>query len=362
MAKAKKTKAVPESGFQYCSMIKTQPRQFSPDVSESRERAILVSGRKWLNGTTIKYYFFNGGSDGSPVTWKGTTAQMNVVRQAFKAWKDLGIGLSFLEINDKNEAHVRIGFLMGNGSWSYVGRDVIDISSSPNERSMNFGWDITNDINTAIHEIGHTLGMPHEHQNPFAGIVWDDEAVYAALAKPPNSWDRNKTFFNIIRKLNPAEVEGSTHDPNSVMHYPFAAGLIKEPAAFRNGIRPAGGISANDKAYIKRFYPPLAASDYIELKLSQSQLMQIKAGEQKNFTFTPDRSQKYTFETFGKADTLMALYEKNGTEEIYLSADDDSGVDANSKIVMPLVKGRKYIIRVRLYYATAEGSVAVMVY
>ena len=28
---------------------------------------------------------------------------------------------------------------------------------------------------TALHGIGHTLGLPHEHQNPNAGIVWDVE-------------------------------------------------------------------------------------------------------------------------------------------------------------------------------------------
>lgn len=362
MAKTKKATAVQQKAFQYCSMIKIPARQFPLTVSANRVRAIVPVDRKWVNGTVLKYYFFNGGSDGSKTSWKGATAQLNVVRQAFKAWKDLGIGLSFEEVNDKNEAQVRIGFLRGDGSWSYVGRDVIDVATSPDERTMNFGWDISNEIDTAIHEIGHTLGMAHEHQNPFAGIVWNDEAVYAALAQPPNSWDRDTTFHNIIRKLNVNEVEGSTHDSNSVMHYPFDAGLILEPAPFRNGIQPAGGLSAKDKEFVKKFYPPLTASDYIELKLSESQPMEIAAGAQKNFTFTPKRSRKYIIETFGKADTLMVLYEKSGNEEIYLSGDDDSGLDTNSKIELRLIKGRKYIIRVRLYYADAEGSVSVMIH
>lgn len=51
---------------------------------------------------------------------------------------------------------------------------------------MNIGWDITGDIDAAVHEIGHSLGLPHEHQNPHAVITWDEEAVHAGLAAPPN--------------------------------------------------------------------------------------------------------------------------------------------------------------------------------
>jgi len=39
-------------------------------------------------------------------------------------------------------------------------------------------------LDTAVHEIGHSLGFPHEYQNPKAGIVWNEEAVYAALGQP----------------------------------------------------------------------------------------------------------------------------------------------------------------------------------
>ena len=93
---------------------------------------------------------------------------------------------------------------------------------------MNFGWDLTEDprgggVDTPVHEIGHTLGFPHEHQNPFSGIVWDEEAVYQRFAGSPNFWSRQQTFHNVLRKLSSAEVEGSDWDPNSVMHYGFWA-------------------------------------------------------------------------------------------------------------------------------------------
>jgi len=345
----------------YCRLVEIPARTFAPEVSTARARMILVSDRKWVNGTKLRYYFFKG-NDGSPASWAGDTAQKKAVKDAFAAWKNLGIGLEFEEIKEKDDAEIRIGFLQGDGAWSYVGRDVIDIANSPDERTMNFGWNISNDIDTPIHEIGHTLGAPHEHQNPNAGIVWDEEAVYAALAQPPNSWSRETTFHNIIRKLPVNEVEGSNHDPDSVMHYPFEAGLIKEPPQFRGGINPAGGLSAKDKEFVKKFYPPLGAKDYTEVSVSQSQPLDIKPGQQRNFVFKPKRSRKYKIETFGKMDTVMVLFEKEGQEEIYLSGDDDSGTDFNSKIHMRLIKKREYIIRVRMYYSESEGSGSLMVF
>ena len=350
-----------ESTPNYCSLKEVPPRTFSANVSVARLEMIVISDRKWVNGTKLKYYFFSG-NDGSPASWKGDASQKNSVKKAFAEWKSQGIGLEFEEVNNKGDAEVRIGFKQGDGAWSYVGRDVIDIASSPDERTMNFGWNIANDIDTPIHEIGHTLGAPHEHQNPNAGIVWDEEAVYAALAKPPNSWSRDKTFHNIIRKLPVDEIEGSTHDPNSVMHYPFEAGLIKEPAEFRSGINPAGGLSAKDKEFVKKFYPPIAASDIVNLKLSQSAPLNIAPGEQKNFRFKPSSSRKYKIETFGQMDTVMVLFEKTSEEEIYLAGDDDSGTDFNSKIHQRLIKGREYIIRIRLYYSGTEGTGSVMVF
>ncbi|WP_247235715.1 M12 family metallopeptidase [Telluribacter sp. SYSU D00476] len=346
----------------YCSLVTAPPTPLPPDVAGVRARLILLSRKKWVNGTRLRYYFFNGPSDGSPTAWKGAEAQKNVVRQAFGVWKSQGIGLEFEETNDKNEAEIRIGFLKGDGAWSYVGRDVIDFVTSPNERTMNFGWDISNELDTALHEIGHTLGAPHEHQNPFAGIVWDEEAVYAALAAPPNNWPRETTYHNIIRKLSVSEVEGSTHDPNSVMHYPFGPGLIKEPVEFRNGIEPAGGLSAKDIEFVKKFYPPLTKKDYIELKLAKSEVLNIKAGEQKNFVFKPTISRRYKIETFGTMDTVMVLFERSNGEELYLAGDDDSGTNLNSRIQIRLLKGREYVIRLRLYYAESEGSGSVMVY
>jgi hypothetical protein len=352
-----------------------------PDVPERvipaglnplRAELLRDISKKWVNGTVLHYYFFDSAADGQFLTnpdgtrtwypWSSTQDQKNVVRQAFQTWKDLGIGLSFEEVKSREAAEIRIGFMSVDGSWSYIGRDIIDLDLGSNQRTMNFGWDLTRaqGIDTAIHEIGHTLGFPHEHQNPYSGIVWDEEAVYRALAAPPNKWDRAKTLFNIIRKLDPSSVEGSTWDPDSVMHYPFGPGLIKEPIKYQHGLRPAGGLSARDKRMVKAFYPLLHDADYTALNVAESVKLAIAPRGQRNFVINPNATRTYTIRTFGNADTVMVLFENDQGNLRYLAGADDSGEDINATLTLKLHSYRTYVLRVRLYYADHTGETAVM--
>jgi hypothetical protein len=324
-----------------------------------------------VNGTVLHYYFFDKPTDGEMVffndgtsefrTWTAPDTQKDAVRQAFQRWSNLGIGLQFVEVTTRDEAEVRIGFMDGDGSWSYVGRDIL--GHGRDERTMNLGWSLTGDprsVDTAIHEIGHTLGFPHEHQNPNAGIVWNEPAVYAALAGDPNFWDHDKTFFNIIRKIEPDTVQGSNWDPNSIMHYPFEAGLIEEPAQYRNGLTPAGGISARDQTWVKTFYPLLTETDHDDLKVAESVKLSINPGQQRNFNILPNATRMYKIETLGISDTVIVLFEEVNGAPRFLAGDDDSGMDRNAALRVRLRRGRKYVLRVRLFYADSAGETAVV--
>ncbi len=360
-------------GHSYCSLRPTEPREFSPNVNSVRAELIRLIATKWVNGTVLHYYFFDRNSDGETITmsdgsqawrpWTTSTAEKDVVRAAFKVWADVGIGVRFVEVNSRDDAEIRIGFMRDDGAWSYIGRDILDYGRD--QRTMNFGWDLTRsaeELDTAVHEIGHSLGFPHEHQNPNAGIVWDEEAVYTSLAQPPNRWNREKTFWNIIRKIEPDSVQGSNWDPDSIMHYPFEAGLIKLPIPFRNGLQPAGGLSDRDKTWVKTFYPSLSPADHSVLVPFKSNPLTLAAGEQANFTFIPAATRNYEIKTFGTSDTVMVLFEDTGGEPRYMTADDDSGEDWNAYIRTKLYKGRKYIVRLRLYYAERTGETAIMLW
>jgi hypothetical protein len=352
---------------QYCSLPETPARVFEEGVGPRRQELILSLETKWTNKTVLHYYFFDRETDGTKVgnrfvTWVGDETQKAVVRRGFQAWKEVGIGIEFKEVDNREEAEIRIGFMRDDGSWSALGREIL--REEPNKRTMNFGWSLTRrpqELDTAIHEIGHTLGFPHEHQNPRAGIVWNEETVYAELAGGLNRWPRETTFYNIIRKLPDSELAGSTWDPDSVMHYPFKAGLIREPQAYASGLTPAGGISATDKEQVKLFYPPdQPESD--ELKISQSVILNLSEGEQRNFTILPQETRYYRFQTFGTSDTVMALFEDDNGELRYRTADDDSGEDRNAFFRIKLIRGRRYVLRIRLYYAERSGETSVMMW
>ena len=360
----------PRYSHGYWNARATQPRVFGPGLSAERRRAINTLGDKWVNGTELSYYFFDKATDGETVTavdgttqfvgWRGTNAEKAAVRKAFDQWAAQGIGLKFKEVPTREQAMVRIGFMSGDGSWSYVGRAVLGIATD--QRTMNFGWSVANDPDTAVHEIGHTLGFEHEHQNPFSGIVWDEEKVYAALAAPPNEWSRQKTLFNIIRKLDNSQVQGTTWDPDSVMHYPFEAGLIKVPAKYlTQALQPAGGLSPRDITYVKQLYPPQGPiTGFPELKLMESRPLNLTAGQQIDLRIKPTRSRNYEIRTLGTADTVVVLFEDVGGQLKYRGGDDDSGEDRNAYLKLRMARGSTYVLRVRLYYADRAGETAVL--
>ena len=341
-----------------CRNLPRPVPQLPPAVmaDQRRARAIISTRSKWANGTVLHYSFFGGGSHFSV-----PKLQADAVRDAFAKWKAVGIGLDFQEINQLSEAEVRIGYSTADGSSaSAVGREILHVPL--NEPTTVYGWDLTSQYGrgTALHELGHVLGMEHEHQNPFAGIKWHEQAVYDSLAQPPNSWDHDTTYHNILEKLSQQQVQGSSWDPDSIMEYEFDPGLIDEPDQYDiNGLIPPATLSNADKQWAVKWYPPFKKT-LPTLQALQTVTVDLAAGQQVDSEIKPMASRKYKLETKGASDTLLVLFEDINGEPRFLAGDDDSGEDRNATIGHKLFKGRRYILRIRLYYPGQSGKTSVL--
>ncbi len=230
-------------------LVVAETLSISPDGTATVRSTVTTVGvtgkgrrshKLWETGSTLHVRFLGGARD-----------EHEAVKDAAQEWSQHA-NIRFV-FDDSESAQIKVAFAQGEGSWSYVGTDALAVAPG-SEPTMNFGWSIVNDRDTLLHNLGHALGLLHEHQNPLNGIEWDERAIYEQMAGPPNRWSREQIYENFVRKYTADDYAvAKPFDANSIMMYPFDAGLLKAP--FENGILPDPGLSKTDVEYIAQLYP-----------------------------------------------------------------------------------------------------------
>jgi hypothetical protein len=238
----------------FCKTIADLPTQSDTENgADSRFRAVAYKGKAWPNGYKFRVGFMGG-----------TSSEIGMFKQAAVKWTQTANVL--FEYPTSGPYDIRVTFHEDDGAWSYVGTDCKTIPQS--EATMNLGW---MSLDAYLHEIGHTLGLLHEHQNPQGGIKWNEVQVIQDLSGPPNNWSIDVIRFNVLNPYPPGNVITTSMDAKSIMMYPIPARWTT------NGFSTIGGteISPDDAAFIQSIYPFVAPPVDGSVTLPKSQVDSI---------------------------------------------------------------------------------------
>ncbi len=193
----------------------------------------------WENGI-IPYYLTGEFSD----------RDIENIHDAMASWENV-CGVRFEKITPRSGAYEIIR--VSQDQW------YSSIGENNSECHMLFGRTYS-DIDVIIHELGHCLGLVHEHQRPdrdlYVTIVWD------------NILSGKEFNFDIID--NPLLVEEDfDYDYHSIMHYaPTSFSIDGTPTIIPKGnneIYRTGGITELDAEKARAIYGyPLDDDDIYE--------------------------------------------------------------------------------------------------
>lgn len=211
-----------------------------------RVRAAFQKGKIWQKNS-LEIAFLNG-----------TERQKEWVEKIVMEKLQPVVGIKLRFNSPVYSSDIRISFSQG-GAWSYIGTDCAQIPTSA--PTMNLGWlddetetksYFTGQGTVILHEFGHALGMIHEHQNPEGNTLkWNEEYIYRTFSGPPNNWNKQTIYHNILKKYNSQELNSSQYDIHSIMHYFFPKEYFLSPVS----IPLNANLSATDKLWLNKHYP-----------------------------------------------------------------------------------------------------------
>lgn len=206
-------------------------------------RASIYIARYWGNkGVNLTVSFMS----------QASAALKDKILLYMNKWNKWG-NIAFKLASGNSTGDVRISLGTG-GYWSYLGTDVRQIPK--NQPTMNLqGFSLSTSESeydrVVTHEVGHTLGMPHEHMR--AAIIQQlDPEKTIAYFQATQGWSRQDVINQVLTPLEEEQLLAtSVADEDSIMTYSLPASITKTGKPIRGG----RFITENDGNFIAKYYP-----------------------------------------------------------------------------------------------------------
>jgi hypothetical protein len=206
------------------------------------EHIAVLTGKRWPAGQVITVGFL----ESTPAD-----LQARILAHA-NSWRDRGANISFALT--QTDPMIRIT-RSGDGYWSYLGTDILSIpAGQPTLCLQDFSMATPESEYRRVvrHEIGHSLGAPHEHMR--AGIVARlDPTRTIAYFQRTQGWPAEMVRQQVLTPLDEASLMGTPADVDSLMAYQLPASITVDGQPIPGGL----DINDSDAAWMAKVYPGL---------------------------------------------------------------------------------------------------------
>jgi hypothetical protein len=159
-------------------------------------------------------------------------------------------GISFAWTQGAGDVRISRG---QGGYWSYLGTDILHIPrnrQTMNLQSFTMQTPESEYKRVVRHEVGHSLGYPHEHMRKDLVARIDPQKAIRWFAQT-QGWDQQTVQQQVLTPLDESSLMATPADEDSIMCYQLPASITNDGKPIKGG----ADINESDYAFAAKIYP-----------------------------------------------------------------------------------------------------------